>query len=73
MVILSDLNRSIVTMVNNMNTALRTRKQVLKMRERKNGQTQQWDIFSTASQRSVITRKSVSNVTQQVREEMQYD
>lgn len=27
------------------------------MRERKNGQIQQWDIFSTDSQRSVITRK----------------
>lgn len=54
---LSDLNCSVVTMVNNMNVALRAGKQVLKMRERKNGQKEQRDIFSTASQRSVITQK----------------
>lgn len=35
---LSDLNGSVVTMLNNMNVALKTGKQVLKMRERKNGQ-----------------------------------
>lgn len=40
-----------------MNVALKAGKQVLKMRERKNGQKEQRDIFSTASQRSVITQK----------------